>query len=225
MWSTRWASYWLIYVTNGSIFVAKWPSSPRLSSLHGCPNQMWETDIVKKLLFAMSVVLTWLPQAIMKHFLLATSVSRHGCTDQIWLTGIMKQLLFSTSVVLTWLLQGYMSNRYHEDTCEWYFLPRLLSWPGYPNRTWATGTKGQFLYFNRLLVIKISIRYFVRDSLLAWKTVHCHWSSCKSWFTSIWLKQSTVHSFENKLWFWNIHSLLLIFSEFYSIVNSTHSEI
>jgi hypothetical protein len=93
MWSMRWASYWLIYVTNGSIVIAKWSSSPSLSSRHGCPNQMWATSIMKLLLFATSVVLTWLPQSdVSNRYHEDTGerssslrlLSRHGCPNQTW---------------------------------------------------------------------------------------------------------------------------------------------
>jgi hypothetical protein len=153
----RWASYWLIYITIGSIVVSKWSYSPHLSSRHGSLNKMWATGIMKQLIYATSDVLAWLP----------------NCLNQMWATGIMKQLLYATSVVLAWLLQSDGSNRYHEDTGEWSSPPRLLSRHGCPNQTWATGTNGQLLCLNKWIFTDTSLRSCVRGSLLSRKTVHC----------------------------------------------------
>jgi hypothetical protein len=82
MWSTHWASNWLIYVTNGSIVVAKWHSySPRLLPWRGCPIRREQQA-------------SWSNS----HFL--RLLPYHGWPYHMWATGIMKQLLFATSVVL-----------------------------------------------------------------------------------------------------------------------------
>jgi hypothetical protein len=116
----RWASYWLIYVTNGSIFVAKWSSSPRMSSRHGCPNQMWATGIMKQLLCATSDVLAWLPQSDVSnmhheatpifHVCCLSMVASIGWEQQVsW--GYWRMILLASSVVSAWLPQSDLSNK------------------------------------------------------------------------------------------------------------------
>ena len=115
-----WASYWLIYVTNGSIVVAKWSSSPHLSSRHGCPNQMWATGIMKQLLFATSVALAWLPQSdVSNRHHEATPICHVCCLGMVapirweqqvsW--GYWRMILLATSVVSAWLPQSDLSNK------------------------------------------------------------------------------------------------------------------
>jgi hypothetical protein len=147
-------------------------------------------------------------------------------------------LLFATSVALAWLPQSDVSNRHHqatpiyhlcclsmiaqsdvskschEDTGEWFSSPHLLSRHGCPNQTWATRTNGRLLCFNGWTFTKIALRSCVKDSLLSRKTVHCHWSSYKCCCTLIWLKQSTIHSFENAKRF-----VTVFYSSLYAVNN------
>jgi hypothetical protein len=118
----------------------------------------WCYSCFQMILLATSVVPAWLPQSdLSNRYHEATTIchvccSWTGCPNQMWATGIMKQLLFAKSVVLAWLPQSDVSNRYNEDTGEWSSSPRLLSWHGCPNQTWATRTNGQLLYFNEWIV-------------------------------------------------------------------------
>jgi hypothetical protein len=110
MWSIRWAPYLLINITNGSINVAKCPSSPRLSSRNGCTNQMWATWIMKELLIATSVVLAWLPTI--------------RCEQQVsW--GYWRMIILATSVVLASLPQSDLSNK---DQRTYTLLQRMHSY-------------------------------------------------------------------------------------------------